>query len=153
RIAYVNQRNPAAVTAVSRETFVNARPVDRNLAHVEPRELSQAPVSHVPPVQPVKTSVLGAGAPARVRPPAAVENRRVIATRNPPPPRAPFEQQRSAPNVRAEAPRPNEPARPPAAANPPRLNEPARPPEPGNVPRPNPPSQAMRPPESSRPET
>ena len=171
RIAYVNQRNAAAVTAVSRETFVNARPVDRNLAHVDPRELSQAPVSHMPQVQPAKTSVLGAGAPARVRPPAAIENRRVIATRNPAPPRAPFEQQRpAAPNVRTETPRPNappeatrpgqpsnpprpnEPARPPVPENAQRPNEPARPPEPSNVPRPNQPSQPMRPPESSRPE-
>jgi hypothetical protein len=169
RIAYVNQRNPAAVTAVSRETFVNARPVDRNLAHVDPRELSQAPVTHTPPVQPVKTSVLGAGTPARVRPPAAVENRRVVATRNPTPPRAPFEQQRAAvPNVRTETPRPNatpeptrpeqpgrpnEPVRPPAPENAQRPNEPPRPPVPGNVPRPNPPSQAMRPAEPDRPET
>jgi hypothetical protein len=171
RIAYVNQRNAAAVTAVSRETFVNARPVDRNLARVDARELSQAPVSHMPPVQPAKTSVLGAGAPARFRPPAAIENRRVIATRNPAPPRAPFEQQRAtAPNVRTETPRPNatpepsrpgqpgnpprpnEPGRPPAPENAQRPNEPARPPAPGNVPRPNPPSQAMRPPEGNRPE-
>lgn len=171
RIAYVNQRNPAAVTAVSRETFVNARPVDRNLAHVDARELSQAPVSHMPPVQPARASVLGAGAPARVRPPAAIENRRVIATRNPAPPRAPFEQQRAAaPIVRTETPRPNaapEPSRPGQPGNPPRPNEPGRPsapenaqrpnepvrpPAPGNVPRPNPPSQAMRPPETSRPE-
>jgi hypothetical protein len=164
RIAYVNQRNPAAVTAVSREAFVNARPVNRNLAHVDPRELAQAPVSHTPPVQPVKTSVLGAGTPARVRPPAAIVSRPVVATRNPTPPRAPFEQQRAvAPNVRTETPHPNaapepvnayhpnESARPPATETA-RPNEPARAPAPGNVPRPNPPSQAMRSPEPQRPE-
>ncbi len=158
RIAYVNQRNPAAVTAVSRETFVNARPVARNLAHVDPRELSQAPVSHTPPVQPVRTSVLGAGAPARFRPPAAVENRRVVATRNPTPPRTPFEQQRAAaPNVRTETPRPNatpeptrpgQPGRPPEPSNAQRPNEPGRQNEPG---RPPAPESAQRPNEPARP--
>ena len=41
RMTYVNQRNPRAVTAVSRDTFVNARPVNRNLAQVNARELAE----------------------------------------------------------------------------------------------------------------
>ena len=155
RIAYVNQRNPAAVTAVSRETFVNARPVSRNLAHVDARELAQAPVSHTPPVQPAKTSVLGAGAPARVRPPAAVESRPVIATRNPTARRTPFEQQRAAaPNVRTETPHPNaapEPARPGQPGNPPRPSEPGRPSSPANAQRPNEPAHPPAPENAQRP--
>lgn len=170
RIVYVNQRVPTAVTAVSRETFVNARSVDRNLAQVNARELSEAPVSHMVPAQPVRTSVLGSGAPARFKPPAAVENRRVIATRNPTPPRAPFDQQpRQAPNVRTETPRPNpqeaarpqlptnmsrpnEPARPQEPANTQRPTVPPRPQEPANVQRPSEPAQAARPYEPQRPE-
>ena len=155
RIVYVNQRVPTAVTAVSRETFVNARPVNRNLAQVNARELSEAPVSHMVPVEPAKASVLGAGAPARARPPAAVENRRVIATRNPTPPRAPFEQQpRQLPNVRTETPRPNapqEPTRPQPPGNVSRPNEPARPQEPVNAQRPNEPNRPQEPANVPRP--
>src|ERR1700746_657244 len=38
-VTYVNQRVPTAVTAVSHETFVNARPVARNLAQVDARQI------------------------------------------------------------------------------------------------------------------
>jgi hypothetical protein len=155
RVTYVNQRVPTAVTAVSRETFVNARPVNRNLAQVNAREVADAPVSHMIAAQPARASVLGAGAPARVKPPAAVENRRVIATRNPTPPRNPLEQRQQARNVRTEPMQPNAPAeptrpagpaRPAEPANAGRGNEPARPNEP---PRPNAP--AARPNEPARP--
>jgi hypothetical protein len=101
-VTYVNQRVNNGVTVVSHDTFVNARPVDRNLARADARQLTEAPVSHMAPVQPERTSVIGPGAPVRARPPAAIENRRVIATRNPTPPRAPFEQRQA--NVRTEAP-------------------------------------------------
>ena len=103
RITYMNQRVPTAVTAVSRDTFVNARPVARNLAQVDARQIGEAPVSHQPSVEPARQSVLGAGVPARVRPPATIENRRVIATRNPTPPRPSFDQRQAA-NVRTETP-------------------------------------------------
>jgi len=174
RITYVNRQVPRAVTAVSRETFVNARPVNRNLAQVNARELEQAPVTHEVAAQPARASVIGAGAPARVKPPAAVENRRVIATRNPTPPRAPFEQrqQQAAANVKTEPMRPNAPAEPtgtntagrpgqPANAargnEPARANEPARPNEPGranepnNAPRPNAPERPNEPARPNRP--
>jgi len=149
RTVYVNQRNPVAVTAVSRDTFVNARPVNRNLAQVNARELAEAPVSHMAPVQPARVSVLGAGAPARFHPPAAVENRRVVATRNPTPPRTSFETQRQAPNVRTE------PARTPApeAGRPgaTRPDEPAPAGRPYQAPRPNEPAQSGRPYQAARP--
>ena len=143
RLTYVNQQNPRALTAVSRDTFVNARPVNRNLAQVNARELEQAPITHQVEAQPARQSVIGAGAPARVKPPAAVENRRVIATRNPTPPRAPFQQrpQQTAANVKTEPMRPNAPAeptrpnnaaRPGELANNPGGNEPARGNEPNN---------------------
>jgi len=149
RITYANQRVPSAVTAVSHETFVNARPVGSNLARVDERQLAEAPVTHQIEARPERASVLGAGAPARVRPPAAVVNRQVVAVRAPTPPRAPFAQRQAAMNVRTETPRepqpagrvPSEAARPgePAA----RASENARPSEPvtsnrpeANIPRP-----------------
>jgi len=146
RVTYVNQRVPAAVTAVSRDTFVNARPVNRNIAQVNARELADAPVSHMVAAQPARTSVLGAGAPARVKPPAAVENRRVIATRNPTPPRNPLGERQPTPNVRTEPMRPNVPAEPTRPAGP------ARPGEPANNGRGNDrPNDAARPDEPARP--
>ena len=101
RVTYMNQRVPSAVTAVSHDTFVNARPVARNLAQVDARQIAEAPVSHQMPLQPARQSVLGAGVPTKARPPAAIEDRRVIVTRNPAPPRVPFEQRQPA-NVRTE---------------------------------------------------
>ena len=90
RVTYVNQRVPNAVTAVSRETFVNARPVARNLAQVNAKEVAEAPVVHQAPVQPVRNSVLGSGTPAQFKPPATVANRQVLARTIPAPPRPAF---------------------------------------------------------------
>jgi len=106
-IRYVNQRVNNGVTVVSRETFINARPVARNLGHFDARQIADAPVERRIPVQPVRASVLGSGAPARVRPPQTIINRQVVATQRPTPPRQPFEQRQSAINMRTE--RPNQP--------------------------------------------
>lgn len=104
RVTYVNQRMANAVTAVPRDTFVNARPVARSFVRVDEKQLATAPVNYRPEEQPVRTSVMGAGAPARFHPPAAVVNRPAVATRMPATPaRAPFEQSRPAMNVRTES--------------------------------------------------
>jgi hypothetical protein len=103
-ITYVNQRVNNGVTAVSRETFVNARPVIRNMGRFDERQAVQARVENRIDVQPVRASVLGAGAPARLRPPQAIVNRQVVATRQPVAPRLPFEQRQAAINVRTERP-------------------------------------------------
>ena len=58
-------------------------------------------------MQPVRASVIGAGAPARVRPPQAIINRQVVATQRPTPAKQPFEQRQAAINMRTE--RPNQP--------------------------------------------
>jgi hypothetical protein len=116
RVTYVNQRVPSAVTAVSRQTFANARPVNSNLVKVDAHQIAEAPVVHDVPVQPVKQSVLGAGRPAAVRPPAAVENRQVVATRSPTPPRPSIEQRQTA-NVRTETPGKPQPAGLPESAS------------------------------------
>ncbi len=94
RVTYVNQTVPNAVTAVSHETFVNARPVARNIVAIPQREIAQAPVSQVAQVQPIRTSFIGAGKPTRVVPPPTVVRRQVVAERPPAPPSVPFNQRR-----------------------------------------------------------
>jgi hypothetical protein len=139
RITYVNQRVPSAVTAVSHDTFVNARPVNNNLVRVDEAKIAEAPVASRVPVQPVRQSVLGAGRPAAAKPPARVENRQVVATRTPTAPRASFEQRQTA-NVRTETPGKSEaPAR--------TENQPPRP-----TPNTRLEEQGTAPPQSARPE-
>jgi hypothetical protein len=120
RINYANQHVGNAVTAVSHETFASAKPVQSNLAKVDPKQIENAPVVRSIPVQPARASVIGAGRPTAAKPPAAVMSRQVVATRQPPPPRTPLGQRPTTePNVRTETPgqpqptaRPTGPARP-----------------------------------------
>ena len=106
RIAYRNQRLASAVTAVSREAFVNARPVAKSLVRVDERQLAEARATHLPPAQPTRASVMGAGGQAKARPPAEVERRQVVASRAPATPRPVFGEQSPGerPNPRSEAP-------------------------------------------------
>jgi hypothetical protein len=92
RVTYVNQAAPNAVTAVSRDTFINARPVGKNVVTVPAQAIAQAQVTHAVAVEPVRTSVIGAGRPTTVVPPPAVANRQVVAQRIPSPPPTPFAQ-------------------------------------------------------------
>ncbi len=103
-ITYVNQRVNNGVTLVSRDTFVNARPVARNLGRFDVRQLENARVERRIDVQPIRASVLGSGAPARFRPPQAIINRQVVATQRPAPLRQPFDQRQGANNIRTERP-------------------------------------------------
>ncbi len=82
-IRYMNQRDPRAVTVVSRDTFVNARPVYRNVVRVNDQEIARAPVERNLGFQPARLSVLGASRPVSVRPPARIIERPVMATRVP----------------------------------------------------------------------
>jgi len=150
-ITYMNQRLPNAVTAVSHDTFVNARPVGRNIVAVPQREIEAAPVGHLTAVEPVRTSVMGAGRPTSVIPPKAVVNRQVVAQRAPAPPTVPLSQRQDPLVAR--------PARPAAIATQPEMGRPSQPaPRPEwTAPRPQgtgstpPPPQPMRP-EAVRPE-
>lgn len=89
-VTYVNRGVPGGVTAVSRETFVSAQPVGRNVVAVNSEEIARAPVTHVVAVAPVHASVIGAGAPAAAAPPAGVQQRRVVSNRTPAAPPAAF---------------------------------------------------------------
>jgi hypothetical protein len=83
RVTYANQ-HAIGVTAVSQEAFVNARPVSRNIVQLPPRDIEQAPVSHLTPATPIRNSALGAGTPAPFHPPSPVATRPVVANRIPP---------------------------------------------------------------------
>lgn len=93
-VTYQNRTAPNAVTATSHETFISARNVHNNMIRVNEREIASAPVAPMTPaVTPQQRSVLGAGNEARVRPPAVVANRAVVAKQAPPPPPVSFVKQ------------------------------------------------------------
>lgn len=126
-ITYVNQHVNGGVTVVSHDAFVNARPVARNIVAVPQREVEAAPISHLAQVEPVRTSVLGAGRPAAVRPPETVISRPVVAVRTPAPMPQSF-QQKAAQTGGHFTPqslvRPEPPARPAPVAQPARQPQP-----------------------------
>jgi hypothetical protein len=132
-ITYVNQRGGNGVTVVSHDAFVNARPVAQNVMRVDAREIAAAPVTHVVQVEPVRQSVIGAGRPVAVRPPAAVLARQVVAQRTPPPPPQSFQQRQSAAGGHMT---PQNLVRP---------EPPARPYQPAPVARPQQPAEGFRP--------
>jgi FecR protein len=148
RVNYAYQHSTNAVTVVSHDTFVNARPAAQGMVKVDPRQLAEAHVVHSLPVQPSHASVVGAGRPAAARPPASVVNRPVVGTRMPPT-RTSFEARQPAMNVRPETPGPpvnthlEEQGTPPRAATPNANNRPAP-----YVPRPNAPSRLPATPEN-----
>ena len=81
---YTYARNNVAVTAVSRETFVNARPVSRGMVRVTPDQIQRARVVETTPVAPVRTSYMGANAKiSNARPGTSFEQRPVVARLTP----------------------------------------------------------------------
>jgi hypothetical protein len=90
KVTYMHQNNVAAVTAVSHDTFVNARPVGAATVRVNAQQMQTAEVQRNFTVAPVQRSVVGAGAVATAKPPAAVMQRQVVAKETPPPPHASF---------------------------------------------------------------
>ncbi len=85
RVTYVNRATPGAVTVVSHDAFVNARPVARSIVNVPARELESAPVSRTIAAAPERSSVYGAGQHNAPHPPAQVMNRPVTVRQTPPP--------------------------------------------------------------------
>jgi hypothetical protein len=90
KVTYMHQNNVGAVTAVSHDTFVNARPVGAATVRVNAQQMQTAEVQRNFAVAPVQRSVVGAGAVATAKPPAAVMQRQVVAKETPAPPRASF---------------------------------------------------------------
>jgi hypothetical protein len=94
---YVNQGVPGAVSATTPQAFTSAQSVSKNSVAVNAREVASAPVVHsAPSVAPSKQAVLGAGATATAKPPAALANRAVVAKATPPPPPVSFAKQQQA---------------------------------------------------------
>ncbi len=89
-VTYMHQHNAGAVTAVSHDTFVNSRPVANSNVRVNQQQMQAAEVQRNFSVAPVQRSVVGASAPAGVRPPAAVMSRQVVVKETPAPIRPSF---------------------------------------------------------------
>ncbi|HYK88685.1 MAG TPA: DUF6600 domain-containing protein [Acidobacteriota bacterium] len=133
---FMNRAAPGALTVVSRDTFVTARPVARNVVSVPARELASAPISRTVEAAPERASVYGAGSHNAPRPPARVMDRPVVARQTPPPPPNHFGQPQNRPLDRPPgSDRPSDrtvsrppdrvaPARP--SVEPPRVQQPAR---------------------------
>jgi len=103
---YVNQKVAGAVTAVPRDTFVNARPVAQAAVKIAPNAITAGPAVRTAPVAPERASIMGANrgrpgnaaaaASAPPTPPAAVVARPVVAKVAPPPPPVAFAQKQQA---------------------------------------------------------
>jgi hypothetical protein len=78
---YTYERNTVAITAVSRETFVNARPVNAAIVHVNAAELQQARVVNAAPMAPTRTSYIAANARISTARPAVPFAQRPIVAR------------------------------------------------------------------------
>ena len=90
RVNYTYANNAGAVTAVSRETFVGARPVQASAVRVTPEQLQTVRVVQTAPaLAPTRASYVSATAhvtPPASRPPVAFAQTRVVARIAPPPP-------------------------------------------------------------------
>lgn len=84
-VTYANRGVIGGVTVVSRDTFINARPVAHNVVSVPDRELAAVPVSQGAGVKPVRSSMMGSGKPVANKPPSAMMARQVVAMRDPAP--------------------------------------------------------------------
>jgi uncharacterized protein DUF6600 len=84
-VTLVNRNAPSAVTVVSRENFVRARPVQQETIRVSAQAVAKAPVTRGAPVAtPTRTSL--AVAQSGSRPPAEVRTRETVAINTPPAP-------------------------------------------------------------------
>jgi hypothetical protein len=90
-VTYMHQNNVTAITAVSRDTFVNARQVGVATVRVSAQQLQGPEVQRGVSVSPERKSVIGAGVPATVRPPNGAMSRQVIAKEPPAPPLVSFQ--------------------------------------------------------------
>jgi hypothetical protein len=150
-INYTYREQPRAVTAVTRETFVNARPVARESVRVDVNQFREARVVENAPLAPTRSSYVSAAARvAPRRPPIDLHERPVVAHL---PPRVPVEQRpRTFTNDSREfnQPRPQPAPSPerPGNLQPPNLErnvERNAPPPPRNEERPQPPPRPQPP--------
>jgi hypothetical protein len=91
RVNYTYANNAAAVTAVSRETFVGAKPVQASAVRVTPEQLQSVHIVEAAPLAPTRASYVSATArvtPQSAKPPVAFTQKKVVARLAPPPPPA-----------------------------------------------------------------
>jgi hypothetical protein len=87
RVNYTYANNAAAVTAVSREAFVGAKPVAAAAVRVTPEQLQSARVTEAKPLAPTRASYVAATAKvAYAKPAVPFSQRQVVARLNPPAP-------------------------------------------------------------------
>jgi hypothetical protein len=87
KINYTYANNNDAVTAVSKETFVNARPVAASAVHVTPDQIQKARVVESAPIAPTRGSVLSPSSKTvTAKPPVPFTERSVVAKLPPPAP-------------------------------------------------------------------
>jgi hypothetical protein len=84
-VNYAYRNNVNAVTAVSRDTFVGARPVGESRVQVNAAQLRGAQVASRVAIAPTRASFVAANARTRNVPQSAAVDRRVIARTAPPP--------------------------------------------------------------------
>jgi hypothetical protein len=90
-VHYTYENNAEAVTAVSRETFVNARPVQAANVRVTAEQLTTVHVTEASPLQPTRASYVASNArvtPVAAQPKVAFADRKVVAKLAPPMPLA-----------------------------------------------------------------
>jgi Family of unknown function (DUF6600) len=84
RVDYTYARNSRAVTAVQRDTFVNARPVARGALHVNAGQIERARVVESAPIAPIHASYVSATARvSNARPSVPIARRPVVVRLNP----------------------------------------------------------------------
>jgi hypothetical protein len=115
RLDYTYAHNAVAVTAVSRETFVGAKPVAIAFVRVTPEQLQSAHAIEPTPLAPTRASYVAATArPARAKPVVAFSQRPVVARLNPPMPAVSHAAEHVGNGVAAPRGSSAAPARPPA---------------------------------------
>jgi len=98
-VRYINREAPGAVTAVPQSALAGARPVQSAAVAVPVNAIRSARIMNTAPVAPSRQSVLGAatlGGGRIAQPPAAVQNRPVVAKIAPPAAPVPFAQRQQA---------------------------------------------------------
>ena len=80
KVNYTYENNTKAITAVSKETFVSARPVAKETVRVTPQQVQSARVVEAKPLEPTRASYVAANAkPATAKPAVAFDKRPVVA--------------------------------------------------------------------------
>jgi hypothetical protein len=129
-ITYRNRSLPGAVTVVPDNAFRNGQPVSRYAVRVPPGQIQRAPVLGAAPFVPTRRSI--APIETQHRPPAAINQRAVVAVRQPPKAPPAFDEQAKLlaqhpgrPSTPTEIATIKRPAEPVVAVRP--ANEPVRP--------------------------